>query len=227
VGEGPGRRPPPHRDAGMKVASLLERCGDSQRRILELLLHATDGGTVEYLVGAMGITTNAVRQHLSALERDGFVERAGTQRTRGRPEILYQLTGVGREAFPRRYGDLAESLIEEIGEVVGADALDAAMRRMGARAALQAGAERGPLSLAATAAAMRAAGYEAAVAPGAGGAPEIRAHNCVFHQLAERFPSVCEFDLAFLEAATGKAVEHRECMVRGGRTCRFGFRAAR
>jgi hypothetical protein len=30
-----------------------------------------------------------------------------------------------------------------------------------------------------------------------------------------------KFDVALIEAATGMAVEHRECMARGGASCRF------
>lgn len=206
----------------MTDPSPLNQYGSTQRQMLETLLHAPGGATVEHLVGEVGITTNAARQHLTALERDGLVMRAGTQPSGGRPELLYSLSPSGREVFPRRYRQLAESLIEDVGAAIGPEALEAAMRRMGARAGAEAASGR-PASLADTAKAMRAAGYEAEVTGDA--APEIVAHNCVFHRLAERFPAVCKFDLAFMAAATGQTVEHRECMVRGGQVCRFGFTA--
>lgn len=189
--------------------------------MLEVLLHTPEGTTVDNLIGDLGISANAVRQHLTALERDGVVARAGTQPSGGRPELLYVLSNLGREAFPRRYRQLAEGLIEDIGTVIGPEALDAAMRRMGGRAGAQVASGRQPASVVDTAAALRTAGYAAGVSNSA--KPEIVAHNCVFHRLAERFPAVCQFDLAFMEAATGCKVEHRECMVRGGKVCRFGF----
>lgn len=204
----------------MTDPSPLNQYGSTQRRMLETLLHAPGGATVEQLVGETGITTNAVRQHLTALERDGFIKRAGTQPSGGRPELLYALSTSGREVFPRRYRQLAESLIEDVGAEIGPEALEAAMRRMGARAGAEAVSSGAP-SIADTAAALRDAGYEAEI--GTGKEPEIVAHNCVFHRLAERFPAVCQFDLAFIEAASGRKVEHRECMVRGGQVCRFGF----
>lgn len=212
--------PPTTLQPAMIDPSPISQYGSTQQRMLETLLHAPSGATVEHLVGETGITTNAVRQHLSTLERDGLITRSGTQPSGGRPELLYSLSPSGREIFPRRYRQLAEGLIEDVGEAIGADALDAAMRRMGERAGAQV-ASRGPASLADTARAMRSAGYEAELVGDA--APEIVAHNCVFHRLAERFPAVCQFDLAFMQAATGQAVEHRECMVRGGQVCRFGF----
>lgn len=56
----------------------------------------------------------------------------------------------------------------------------------------------------------------------------IEAVNCVFHQLAAKFPEVCRFDLGLSGAFTDAKVEHQECMVRSGRMCRFKLaRAAR
>lgn len=205
----------------MNDLSPLSQYGSTQQRMLEVLLHTPEGATVESLVSELGISTNAVRQHLTALERDGVVARAGTQPSGGRPELLYVLSDLGREAFPRRYRQLAEDLIEDVGTVIGPEALEAAMRRMGARAGAQLASSGPPASIEQTAEALRAASYEAGVSDSA--EPEIVAHNCVFHRLAERFPAVCQFDLAFMEAATGRKVEHRECMVRGGKVCRFGF----
>ena len=50
---------------------------------------------------------------------------------------------------------------------------------------------------------------------------QVEAFNCVFHGLAKQHPQVCKFDLAYMEAATGRRVHHMECIVRGGNVCRF------
>jgi predicted ArsR family transcriptional regulator len=50
---------------------------------------------------------------------------------------------------------------------------------------------------------------------------QVEAFNCVFHALAREHPQVCKFDLAFMEAATGRRIHHMECIVRGGHVCRF------
>ena len=207
----------------MDEAAIFKHYGPTQRRMLEYLLHEPQGLSVERLTADLAVTPSAVRQHLARLERDGLVERARQQPTRGRPEQLYALTLRGREIFPRRYRHLAEGLIAEIGETIGQRKLEGVMRRMGKRAGDDlATDEGGRASLASTAAAMRGLGYEAEM--NADDPSEIVAYNCVFHRLAERFPAVCQFDLAFLESATGDRVEHRECMVRGGKACRFGFK---
>ena len=65
-----------------------------------------------------------------------------------------------------------------------------------------------------------ALGYEA-LAVKRDGEKQVEAYNCVFHALAKAHPDVCRFDLAFMEAATGRPVQHLECLVRGGQSCRF------
>jgi len=198
-------------------ATVLEQRGDTQRNLLEALLEHPDGLTVDGIVEEIGVTANAVRQHLAALERDGFVAYEVRPAPRGRPQHVYALSAHGRETFPRRYKELAEVVLAELGEHLRGDALARTMRRTGARAAKALDAEHAPV--AETARLMKNLGYAATTK----GANEIVARNCVFHELAARFPAVCEFDLGFMEAATGRKVEHRECMVRGGTVCRFHF----
>jgi predicted ArsR family transcriptional regulator len=70
---------------------------------------------------------------------------------------------------------------------------------------------------------MRELGYESHSIKGEAGT-EIEAHNCVFHDLAMADPAICEVDLALLRSLSGKAVEHRRCMARGERSCRFAFK---
>jgi predicted ArsR family transcriptional regulator len=70
---------------------------------------------------------------------------------------------------------------------------------------------------------MRELGYESRAIEDAAGT-EIEAHNCVFHDLAMADPAICEVDLALLRSLSGKEVEHRRCMARGERSCRFAFK---
>lgn len=212
----------------MYEASRLERYGPTQRCLLKVLLQTHGGVSVEHLTRELGITHNAVRTHLVALQRDGAVERLGQQRTGGRPEHLFTLTPAGRETFPRRYREIAESLIGAVEGTLGHGALDKVMRRMGAEAGRHLVPPRSPkASVSRTAAVMKDLGYEATFRVTDKHGEEIVARNCVFHELAIKHPAVCQFDLAFLESAVGRTVEHRECMLRGGQVCRFGFQSRR
>jgi predicted ArsR family transcriptional regulator len=68
---------------------MITLFGLRQQQLLTLLLQNKEGLTVEDLSKGLGITDNAVRQHLTALQRDGMVARgpsprAAAQSTSGR-----------------------------------------------------------------------------------------------------------------------------------------------
>jgi len=210
---------------------MLETIGERQRDLLTLLLNEKDGLTVDDLSARLQISRNAVRQHLTALERDRLVERGDTKPSGGRPEQLYQLTDTGAELFPRRYAWLAELLIARMADESGSEGVRAKLAAMGQEVGGRLRAELAPTAdlpqrTRAAAAVMQDLGYEARV----GGAPEgttIEASNCVFHRLAAKLPEVCHFDLGLLGAFAEAKVDHQECMVRGGNVCRFRLTAAK
>lgn len=193
-------------------------------RILTLLLHASAPLSVPALAAQLGISRNATHQHVSALERDGLVERAAQLSTGGRPSQGFRLSAAGEALFPRQYSLLARKLIGELATLVGPDVLPQALARIGRDIAAEVGPRLGGCepNAEAIAALMRELGYEAHLA-GTPEGGEIEAHNCVFHDLAMRDPTVCAIDLALLEALSGRAVEHRTCMAKGERSCRFAF----
>jgi len=49
----------------------------------------------------------------------------------------------------------------------------------------------------------------------------IEANNCVYHSVAKAHPELCQFDIQFLESATGLNVKMESCIARGGSVCRF------
>jgi predicted ArsR family transcriptional regulator len=204
---------------------VIETLGERQQRLLSLLLNSKAGLTIDELSEGLEITRNAVRQHLTALERDDLVRRGETKPSGGRPEQLYLLSERGAEMFPRRYSWFSELLIEAMAAEVGREAVGERLDRMGRAVGRQLLSSKGSPSDAATritamADIMKDLGYAAKVA-----APPtddtIEAVNCVFHHLAAKFPEICRFDLGLIGAFTDAKVDHQECMVRGGRRCRF------
>jgi predicted ArsR family transcriptional regulator len=201
----------------------------SRDRILELMLRSEEPLTVQALSAALGISRNAAHQHVAALEREGLVERASAIRTRGRPSQGYRLSAAGSATFPRQYALLAKQLLDELSRTLGPDELRQAMERIGSSLAdsLRGKVGADPDEAVATIAGlMRELGYESkAVESGEG--LEIEAHNCVFHDLAMADPAICEVDLSLLRNLSGKDVDHRRCMARGERSCRFAFKPAK
>jgi predicted ArsR family transcriptional regulator len=52
----------------------------------------------------------------------------------------------------------------------------------------------------------------------------IEATNCVYHSVAKRHPALCQFDVQFLQNASGLKVKLETCIARGGSVCRFCLR---
>jgi predicted ArsR family transcriptional regulator len=212
---------------------MITLLGLRQQQLLTLLLHNKEGLTVEVLSKGLGITDNAVRQHLTALERDGMVAKGETQSSGGRPEQLYGLTSSGNELFPRHYSWFAELLINSLREEQGTDALRERLECMGKAvgrqvAARLAGVKDKGERIRALAGIMRELGYQSgSIDPAKEKLPAIEAINCVFHSLAQSYPEVCHFDLAMMSEVVDCDVIHDECMVRGGHVCRFKFKERR
>ncbi|HEY3519589.1 MAG TPA: helix-turn-helix domain-containing protein [Rhodanobacteraceae bacterium] len=199
--------------------------GETQQRLLRRLMQAPQGATVEELCNALGITHNAVRQHLTALMAAGFAARGEAKPSGGRPRAVYVLLPAGRELFPRNYALIAGGMIEHLYAHAGTGAVQAMLveigTKLGKAAAQSIGEEDDPRAVATVLAEqLDALGYEAqALHRGERG--EVEAWNCVFHALAKAHPDVCRFDLAFMQAATGRKIQHTDCMLRGSPACRF------
>jgi len=203
----------------------LDNPGDRQQQLLRLLLRHKRGLGVDAIGRDLGITRNAVRQHLAVLERDGLVAKGAAVPSGGRPEQLYVLAAKGGEQFPRQYSWFAELLLQELAGQPGDKTMTARLAELGRKVAASvarklAGRTATPERIASLAAVMNELGYDAT--PAADGL-QIDAYNCVYHSLAAANPDVCAFDLALLSACSGAEVEHQACMVRGGDSCRFRF----
>ena len=211
------------------MAHGLAQLGDTQQRLLRQLLLAQGGCGVEELCERLRISHNAVRQHLTALIVRGMVERVEPRATGGRPQARYALTESGRELFPRNYGAIAAALLAQLHTRLGEAEVASLLQDLGTTVAatqpvLAPG--DGPDGMArALAQRLDGLGYEAVPARH-GEEWQVEAFNCVFHALARQHPQVCKFDIAYMEAVTGRRIHHMECLVRGGHACRFRIGAA-
>src|SRR5260370_22116028 len=95
------------RSTRMEVLELLRRKGDA---------------SAETISSDLGVTPNAVRQHLTNLEREGFVVSHPERRRRGRPSLLFSLTERADSVFPKRYGQLASMVLQEVQDIGGPEA---------------------------------------------------------------------------------------------------------
>ncbi|MEO6687900.1 MAG: helix-turn-helix domain-containing protein [Dokdonella sp.] len=208
----------------MTQTGALRQLGTTQQKLLRALLREPQGASVETLCTVLGVTHNAIRQHLTALIGAGLVERGSARPTGGRPQARYLLLPAGRDLFPRHYELITAGVLEYLYASTGKAGVQAMLSTMGQELGSAAASRIDGSSDADIASALAeqldVLGYEA-LAVHRDGEMQVEAYNCVFHNLAKAHPDVCRFDLAFMEAATGRPIQHMECLVRGGHACRF------
>jgi predicted ArsR family transcriptional regulator len=120
----------------MGTALFDSRFFESTRgRIVDLLRRGSR--TVEDLAAELDVTDNAIRLHLSALERDGVVRQAGVRRGvgAGKPATLYEISPAAEPAFSKAYLPFLSTLLETMGDRLDTRELRAIMRDVGKRLA--------------------------------------------------------------------------------------------
>jgi predicted ArsR family transcriptional regulator len=101
------------------------------RRGQILTLLRTENRTVNDLAAVLHLTDNAVRAHLSSLERDDLVQKRGIRPGTTKPHTAYGLTSEAEHIFPNAYGPLLNHFLAVISKRLPARALPAAMREVG------------------------------------------------------------------------------------------------
>ena len=119
----------------MQAARWIERLLSSTRgQVIGLLRRS--GRTVNELADALGLTDNAIRSHLAALERDGLVKQERTtRRSVGKPAHVYTLTPEADSLLPKAYAPVLGLLLGTLAERLGPEELDELLREVGRRAA--------------------------------------------------------------------------------------------
>lgn len=208
---------------------MVQMLGNRQQQLLRLLLNNKKGMTIDQLASALNVTRTAVSQHLTTLERDGYVEKGDLQKTRGRPRHLYRLTELEIGIFPKQYAWFAELLLDALARQQGEEGLTRTLHQMGGEVATTLGfrltGKNTAEKVSEVVKILNEMGYEAgAISYSRQKNPlTIEAKNCVYFSLARKYEQVCHFDLGLLSHLLQREVELTECMFRGGNSCRFKF----
>jgi predicted ArsR family transcriptional regulator len=201
---------------------------ESRRRVVDVL-RVHDGLTVDELAERVGLTRNAVVNHLTALQRDGAVAIAGMRGGKGRPSQLYALTDRADRFFPEAYDELAMLLLDELKR---ADR-DAATRTL--RAISRRWKERDVPALAHTGGRDRLQRVTAVLAKRGfmprlvrrDGSVLLRHYNCPVKRVGSRHPEVCEAVTRWIGALLDAPVRQVACASRGDRFCSYTWTARR
>lgn len=177
--------------------------------------------TVEELASLLGVTDNAVRSHLPALERDGLVEAIGRRPGIRKPSVLYRTTAVAEERLSRAYIPLLGALLGALGERLTADEIVSLLEDAGKRLA----PESAPVPRDPGAAVERARAFlgdlgAVTVLERVGTAYRIRGASCPLGAVVRDHPEVCRALESLVAAIVGGTV--REQCDRGERpSCCF------
>lgn len=202
-----------------RIARFL---GATRARLLELLRRSA--APISDLAGALGITGNAVRGHVAALQRDGLVSEAGMAPSGGgKPAQLYTLTAEGEELFPKAYAVVLTQVIEALRARDGDEATAEFLSRVGRRAFAGTAAPDEPLAdrVARGADALCTLGGDVEIVRTEGGW-ELRGFGCPLSAVVLREPEACGVAQGILEHVTHARV--RECCDRSGERPRCAFR---
>jgi len=192
-------------------------------RVLALLRRG--GMTADELAEALGLTDNAVRAHLVALERDGLVEPQGERRDGrvGKPATLYRISPDAEPLFSKAYLPLLTALLAALGERFTAGELDDLLRDVGRRLAADVSHPSGDLSQRVQAASNllnQLGGLSSVEEIEAGARYLIQSRGCPVGVAVKERPEVCEALVTLLSELIGASV--RSCCARDGRpSCCF------
>jgi predicted ArsR family transcriptional regulator len=196
----------------------------------EILQFLKRGGPAraDDIAAHVGITPSGVRQHLTALERDGLLAFHERRDGPGRPKHVYALTEDADAIFPRRYDDLANELLAYVADEDPA-LVERLFDRRARRRLEQARTRVGGLSLGdkvrEVARILDEDGYLAEFAPQADGSYLITEHNCAVLGVARRYGWACTSELAFLQDVLAEADVTRVAhMIAGAHVCAYAVR---
>ncbi len=205
---------------------MVNPISDRQDQILKLLLENKNGMTLDEIAGALSISRNAVQQHFNALERDGFVQAGAVNKTAGRPARSFVLTDAGINYFPKQYAWFSELILADLKEQMGSEAFEHYLQKLGTLLSQSLlprfAGKQSDKRLAELLKIMDALGFQAqAVSNSDTGEQSIVACNCIYHDLAQKHPEICQFDRVLISSLLNSEIDHQTCMAKGDAVCRF------
>jgi predicted ArsR family transcriptional regulator len=177
-------------------------------RLLGLL--RADDQTVDDLAASLGVSDNAVRSHLYALERDGFVAQRGVRRGAGKPASVYTLAPAAERLFPKPYASVLDTLLDVLAERLPDNELDSALAEVGRRMAGSVSPLTGPTEerLPAVVDALANMGGMAAIDT-SDHTITIRGYDCPIASTVTNHPDACRVLQSLLETVLETPVTER------------------
>lgn len=181
--------------------------------------------TIKELEDVLGVSTTAVREHLSHLQAEGLLAVSPVRNGPGRPRFVYSLTDKAQGLFPKQYDQLITMLLREIIAVEGSEKVDLLLERVSKRLASEYADQINGDDLRERLDALRtmleARGIPAEVQQSGDG---IQIFACPYLDVAQEHPAVCRMERQMLEDVLGEKISLEGSIREGHRNCRFVIR---
>jgi predicted ArsR family transcriptional regulator len=190
----------------------------------KILAHLQRHGeaTVKDFEDLLGISTTAVREHLTHLQAKNLVTTRLVRRGPGRPRALYFLTGAAQELFPKEYDTLTNMLLRELTSREGPDRLQVLLDAVGARLADEYGGQVVgadlPERLATLREALERRGIPVELLPEG---DSFKVFACPYLDVAQEHAGVCSMERHMVEQVLGEQVILEGTIREGRRSCHF------
>jgi predicted ArsR family transcriptional regulator len=176
------------------------------------------------MADAAEVTPTAIRQRLTRLMAQGFIEREAVRIGRGRPRHRYRLTQKGLRLTGSNFTDLALALWREIGSIE-----DLGLRRELISRVIRAMASGYLRQIEGVTTAERMESIRELFAQrrlpftvgGSKELPILTVHACPFPELAEEDRGICSFEKLLYAELLGQDVELAQCRLDGDGPCQF------
>lgn len=177
----------------------------------------------------LGVTTVAVRQHLSVLQGEGFVDFTGQQPKVGRPARLWRTTLKAYDRFPDSHAELAVGMLLAIRSAFGEEGLERLTEEK-TRQQVENYRARMPVPgallkerVATLTRIRREEGYMAEWRRRRDGTFELVENHCSIAKAARVCPNLCGCELSLFRSVLGDdvSVNRVEHILSGDRCCAY------
>jgi DeoR family suf operon transcriptional repressor len=197
---------------------------DTRGAIVELLKN-NKGMTAGEIAKELDLHSMTVRQHLSILEHQGYIQHYREKISRGRPVYIYKLTRQAKEnLFPNDYPRFALGTLDALLVIDGAEKvnqlLEYQMEAKIAECLIDIEGKSLSEKVKVLAAFLDGEGYQVEIAE-TPNAYILKEHNCALESIAKKYPQLCQLELSLLQRLLEVPVE-REChMPTGDSVCSY------
>jgi predicted ArsR family transcriptional regulator len=177
----------------------------------------------------LGVTTMAVRQHLSVLQGEELVDFTDQRRKVGRPARLWRLTVKAYGRFPDSHAELAVEMLLAIRSAFGEEGLErlteerTRQQAENYRARMPGPEARIEERVASLARIRREEGYMAEWGRGPDGTLDLVQNHCSIATAARLCPNLCSGEVSLFRTALGDgvSVDRVAHLLSGDRCCTY------